>query len=151
VPENKRINDLLQEFRQKKIHMAIVVDEYGGTAGLITRGDILEEIVTDVENEYGEEKITIQKIGANRWLVDGSTSLDDINDEMDVELEAEGADRIAGWVSVQAERIPRVGEVVKAQWCKATVQMVRKHRITLVIMEKLAKPVYDEDERKIEE
>lgn len=137
VPETAPLDTLLAMFQRENKRVAFVVDEYGGTAGLITRGDILEEIVADVENEYGEERPEIQKVGPDRWLVDGNTSLEDINYELDMELEAEGADRIAGWVTAQAEHIPRIGEVVEAQECRATVQRARKNRITLVFLEKL--------------
>lgn len=137
VPETAPLDTLLATFQREDQRVAIVVDEYGGTAGLVTRGDILEEIVDDVDAEYGEKKLTIQVIGKNKWLIDGSTSLEDINYELDTDLEAEGADRIAGWVSAQAAHIPRKGEVVTAQGCKATVEQRRKNRITLILLEKL--------------
>jgi len=137
VPETVPLDTLLATFQAEDRRVAFVADEYGGTAGLVTRGDILEEIATDVENEYGDKEPSMQKIGADQWLVDGSTSLEDINYEIDVELEAEGADRIAGWVSAQAERIPRTGDTVQAQGCRATVQRLRRNRITLVLLEKL--------------
>jgi len=137
VPETAPLDTLLATFQREDRRVAFVADEYGGTAGLITRGDILEEIVADVDNEYGKEKPPIQGVGPNRWLIDGSTSLEDINYELDIELEAEGADRIAGWITAQTERIPRVGDVVVAQGCRVAVQRVRKNRITLALLEKL--------------
>jgi CBS domain containing-hemolysin-like protein len=139
VPETAPLDTLLTTFQKENRRVAFVADEYGGTAGLVTRGDILEEIVDDVENEYGEEKPEIQKVGDDRWLVDGTTSLEDINYELDLTLEAEGADRIAGWVSAQAERIPRTGEMVEAQGCRATVERARKNRVTAVLLEKVRK------------
>lgn len=146
VPETVPLDTLLTTFQKENRRVAFVVDEFGGTAGLITRGDILEEIVDDVDNEYREEKLTIQNVGANRWLIDGSVSLEDVNYELDLALEAEGADRIAGWVSAQAERIPRTGEVVSAQGCRVTVQRLRRHRITLVMLEKRAPAPMEGDE-----
>ncbi len=137
VPETVPLDTLLTTFQKENRRVAFVVDEYGGTAGLVTRGDILEEIVADVDNEYTEAKLTMQQVGEKRWLLDGSMSLEDINYELDTNLEAEGADRIAGWVSAQAERIPRTGESFEAQGVRATVQRVRRHRITLVLLEKL--------------
>jgi putative hemolysin len=137
VPETAPLDALLARFQKDHARVAFVVDEYGGTAGLITRGDILEEIVADVEDEYGEKELEIQEAGHNRWLVDGGTSLEDISDELDIELDAEGADRIAGWTLAHAERILRAGEVVEAQGCRVTVQRVRKNRITLVLLEEL--------------
>lgn len=143
VPETAPLDTLLQTFQREKRRVAFVVDEFGGTAGLVTRGDILEEIVEDVDNEYGEKQLTIQKTGPARWFVDGATSIEDVNYELDLSLEADGADRIAGWVAAQVERIPRLGEVVEAQGCRASVQRRRKNRITLVQLEKLPP---DEDE-----
>jgi putative hemolysin len=137
IPETAPLDTLLSAFQKENKRVAIVVDEYGGTAGLVTRGDILEEIVDDVDAEYGEEKLSIQEMGQNKWLINGNTSLEDINYELDTTLDAEGADRIAGWVNVQAERIPRKGEVVTAQGCRVIVEQRRKNRITLVLLEKI--------------
>ncbi|MFC1498143.1 CNNM domain-containing protein [Verrucomicrobiota bacterium] len=139
VPETAPLNTLLATFKRENKRVAFVVDEYGGTAGLITRGDILEEIIADVGSEYGEEKPAIQKTGDNCWLIDGSASLEDINYELDLDLEADGADRIAGWFSAYTEHIPRVGEIVEAQGCRVTVQRIRKTRITLLELEKKEK------------
>lgn len=136
VPETAPLDTLLTTFQKENCRVAVVSDEFGGTAGLITRGDILEEIAQDVDNEFGEEALDIQQVGESSWLVDGSVSLEDINYELDMDLEADGADRVAGWVTAQAERIPRPGEIVEAQNCRATVQTVRRQRVLLVMIEK---------------
>jgi len=140
VPETAPLDTLLSKFQYENHRVAVVSDEYGGTAGLITRGDILEEIVKDVDNEFGKEELTIQQVGNNRWFVDGSVSLEDINYELDMDLEVDGVDRISGWVSAQAEKIPRPGEIVQAQGCRATVQSVRHQRIMSVMIEKEVTP-----------
>ena len=145
VPETAPLDALLATFQKEHFRIAVVSDEFGGTAGLITRGDILEEIAEDVDNEYGEEALTIQKLSETSWLVDGSMSLEDINYELDMDLEADGADRIAGWVGAVAERIPRPGEVVEDQGCRATVQTVRRQRILLVMIEKFIPADQQED------
>lgn len=137
VPETVPLDTLLSTFQKEGRRIAVVVDEFGGTAGIITLGDILEEIAADVDNEYGEDALSIQRIGEGVWLADGSMSLEDINYELDMDLEAEGADRIAGWITAQAEHIPKIGEVVEAQGCRATVRRLRKHRILLVLLEKV--------------
>ena len=137
VPETVALDTLLNAFRRENQRVAIVVDEYGGTAGLVTRGDILEEIVDYVGDEREETDLTIEATGKDRWLISGATSLEEINYELDMELEAEGADRIAGWVSAHAGRIPKAGETVRAQGCVATVRRVRKNRIILVSLEKM--------------
>jgi putative hemolysin len=146
VPETVPLDTLLTTFQKEKRRVAVVSDEFGGTAGLITRGDILEEIAPDVDNEYGDEELTIQQVGENRWLVDGATSLEDINYELDMDLDADGADRIAGWVAAQAERIPRRGERVEGQGCRATVENVRRQRILLVMVEKTETPDQRDEE-----
>ena len=91
----------------------------------------------DVSTEFAIEKLTIQKMGENLWIVDGSTSLEEINYALDTQLHAEGADRIAGWITVQTARIPRTGEAVEAQGCRVTVHRTRKTRIVTVFIEKL--------------
>lgn len=146
VPETAPLDALLTTFQKEKCRIAVVSDEFGGTAGLITRGDILEEIAQDVDNEYGDQAMTIQKVSENSWLIDGSMSLEDINYELDMDLEADGADRIAGWVAAVAERIPRPGEIVEAQGCRATVQTVRRQRIMLVMIKKLKIEDLQEDQ-----
>ena len=146
VPETAPLDTLLSTFQREKRRVAFVADEYGGTAGLVTRGDILEEIADDAINEYGQEKPEIQEVGEDRWIVDGSASLEEINYELDRELEAEGADRIAGWISAHLERMPRPGDVVEEQGCRATVQRVRKQRVLLVELLRVELPEPDEDE-----
>jgi putative hemolysin len=137
VPENAPLDTLLADFQRDNRRVAIVADEFGGTAGLITRGDIIEEIADDVDNEFGDPKDKIQKIDENRWLITGDCSIEDVNYELDLNLEADGADRMAGWVTDQMERIPRAGEVTEAQGCRVTVQRLRRQRILRVMLEKI--------------
>jgi len=136
VPENAPLDTLLADFQRENRRVAIVSDEFGGTAGLITRGDIIEEIAADVDNEYGDQHDEIQQVGENQWLLAGSVSIEDVNYAIDLDLEADGADRIAGWVTAQMKRIPRAGETAEAQGCRVTVQRVRRQRILLVMLEK---------------
>jgi len=136
VPETVPLDTLLTTLQKNNKRVAIVADEYGGTAGLITRGDILEEIVDYFGDEREEQTLTIEPTGKGQWLIDGSTSLEEINYELDLELEAEGADRIAGWVSAIAGHIPKRGEKVQHQGCSATVRRIRKNRIILISLEK---------------
>jgi CBS domain containing-hemolysin-like protein len=137
VPETAPLDQLLRQLQREKRRAAVVVDEYGGTAGIITRGDILEEIVGEINDVYAEHKLEIEKLGNNRWLIDGELSLEDLNEKLDLDLGDEGEDRISGWVMRIAEHLPRPGETVEADGCRVTVQRVRKHRIELVLLEKL--------------
>ncbi len=140
VPDNAPLDALLADFQRENRRVAIVSDEFGGTAGLITRGDILEQIADDVDNEFRDRSADIQKIGSDTWIIAGSVSLEDLNYELDLGLEAEGADRIAGWITAQMERIPKVGETTEAQGCRVTIQRVRRQRILTVQLEKLPPP-----------
>jgi putative hemolysin len=137
VPETAPLDKLLSQFQHQHRRAAIVVDEYGGTAGLVTRSDILEEITGDMNEDLAEHRLRIERIGTARWLVDGAINLEDINDELGFDLAEEGVDRIAGWVIAQLGHLPRAGESVAAQQCRATVQRMRKHRIELLLLEKI--------------
>jgi putative hemolysin len=118
VPENKRINDLLQEFRQNKMHMAIVVDEYGGTSGLITLEDILEEIVGEIRDESDDEDLMIQKLGEKSYVCNGKESLHDLvktleMDEDYFEKVKGGSETLAGLILELRGEIPETGERIQ--------------------------------------
>jgi CBS domain containing-hemolysin-like protein len=137
VPETASLDGLLVTLQRQRVRCAVVLDEYGGTAGVITRGDILEEISADVTGEYAPETPQIEATGDGAWVVDGTVSLDDLNDELGLSLSSDGSDRIAGWVFDHGGRLPRIGERVDAQGCRATVLRLRKHRILQVQLERL--------------
>ncbi len=137
VPETAPLNRLLAEFQQHHVRVAVVVDEYGGTAGLITRGDILEEITGDIYDELGRPRPVFQEAGPHRWLVDPTFSLDDLNRRLRLDLEAEGADRLAGWITHHLGRVPGKGDVVEAQGVRVTVLKAEKARIMLAQIEKV--------------
>lgn len=140
VPDTAPLDSLLTMFQQQSKRLAIVIDEYGGTAGLITRGDIQDEVAQLSGEAPSDSANAIEPSGQDRWQVNGSTSLEQINYELDLALEAEGVDRISGWITTHAGRIPKTGDVVSAQGCRVTVLKMRKHRITLVQIEKEAGP-----------
>lgn len=144
VPENATLDDLLVTFQRGGREIACVLDEYGGTAGVITRGDVLEFVVKGVEHESLPRKTAIEPLGAGAWLIDGTTSLDAVNHTLGAGLEAEGADRVAGWVAFHAGRLLKAGESVEAQGFRATVRRLRKHRIDQVQFERLASDPTDE-------
>jgi len=110
VPETKRIDDLLQKFREEKTHMAIVVDEYGGTAGLVTIEDVIEEIVGEIQDEYDEEDRLIEELGDGSYEVDARTPIDEINDLLSVNLPLEGSDSIGGFIVNYLGRVPPTDE-----------------------------------------
>lgn len=145
-PESAPLDQLLTRFLSDRRRTAIVVDEYGGTAGIITRGDIIEEITGDIDDEHGDHKQLFETAGTNRWMLDGQISLEQINQQLGTRLEAEGVDRLAGWIAAQLERMPRTGDQVIAQGCRAVVRQMRRHRITLVLLERQAPTTKQESE-----
>ncbi len=146
VPETVTLDDLLVTFAKSRKPMAVVLDEYGGTAGIITPNDILELIVgPGVFGSSANEEPQIAKKGPNVWEIDARASLDEINRALDIELEAEDADRLSGWVQFHAERIPHVGQEIEADGCRATVLKRRHRRVTLVRLEVLSRKTEDDD------
>lgn len=144
VPESARLDRLLDHFLRGRARAAVVVDEYGGTAGIVTRGDILEEIVGDIDDEHADHRHLFEPAGPDRWVLDGQISLEEINQKLDIPLVAEGVDRLAGWIAAHMERMPRPGDRVEAQGARATVQQMRRHRITLVLLERTLEGVKDQ-------
>lgn len=134
VPEAKRLGELLQEMQLAKVHMAVVVDEYGGTAGVITIEDLLEEIVGPIRDEYDiGEREEIQIISPTEALLTGSASLDDVNDVLHLNLEGEDFDSVGGLVYSLLGRIPSVGDVVDAgEGLRLRVEGVERRAIRMV-------------------
>lgn len=145
VPENVSLDDLLITFQRSGRHVACVLDEYGGTAGLITRGDVLELIAAPVATGGVVEGQAIRRLQGDTWLIDGRASLDEINRQLDLALDADDADRIAGWITFHAGHLPRAGQVVEAQGCRVTVRRLRKRRIEAVQLEVVERPEEDEE------
>jgi putative hemolysin len=113
VPETKKVDELLRELQKGRMHMAIVVDEYGGTAGLVTIEDLLEEIVGEIQDEYDVEPQMIERVNQYETLVDARVPLDDVNDLLGTNWEAEDSDTIGGFVYEQLGRIPNPGDKVQ--------------------------------------
>ncbi len=110
VPETKRVNELLREFRAAKSQLAIVVDEYGGTAGLITLEDVLEEIVGEIRDEYDAEVKLIEPVGPGEWLVAGRMDLGELNEQLGINIPQEDYETLGGFVSHLFGRVPAVGD-----------------------------------------
>lgn len=135
VPENKKLDDLLSEFQEKKMHLAIVVDEYGGTSGIVSLEDILEEIVGEISDEFDDEDITYSKLDDNNYVFDGKTALNDVfkiinidDDEFfgDEKIDAES---LAGLVIEIAEKIPQKNEKITLKNLTFTVEASDKRRV----------------------
>ena len=110
IPESKKVDELLQELQQRRVHMAVVVDEYGGTAGIITIEDLLEEIVGEIQDEYDAEEPTIEAISEHEYLFDARVPLDEASKLLGVELPEEGGDTLGGFIYSQLGQVPAVGD-----------------------------------------
>ncbi|HCI57371.1 MAG TPA: hypothetical protein DFH96_01210 [Bacteroidetes bacterium] len=137
VPENKKINDLLQEFQQRKIHMAIIVDEFGATQGLITLEDVLEEIVGEIKDEFDDEEPVYTKIDEQTYVFEAKTSLNEVCRilELDMEMfdEIEGEkDTLAGLLLEINHTIPRISEVITFKNLRFTIESADRRKIKRV-------------------
>lgn len=137
VPENKKIDDLLKEFQEKRFHIAMVVDEYGGTSGIVTLEDILEEIVGDITDEFDDDEVIYTKIDDKTYLFEGKTSLVDFYkvmniDEKDSEAYSSIADSLGGFITENAGRILMNNEYVVAGDLKLIVESSDKKRVKMV-------------------
>lgn len=140
VPESVPLNRLLTRFQKDKVRVAIVVDEYGGVAGVVTRGDILEEITGDIYNELSKPRPIFQSAGPFAWLVDANISLEEINRKLRLNLEAETSDRLAGWITEHLGSVPKQDDVVQAQGVRVRVMQTIRLRVALAHIEKTDMP-----------
>ena len=132
--EYKNISELLVEMREASFNIAIVLDEYGDTAGLITLEDILEEIVGEIHDEYDEnEEDFIKEIGDREYMIEGSTNLDDLNDRLDLQLESEDYDSLGGFIIEHLDRLPEEGDSITTEdGLRLVVESLDKNRIESV-------------------
>jgi CBS domain containing-hemolysin-like protein len=129
VPESKRADALLREFQAKKLHLAVVVDEYGGTAGLVTLEDLLEELVGEIRDEFDEEERLIQKVDAHTFHVSGRLPIDELNSATGLQVPQESFDTVGGWVLDLFGRVPHKGEKVEADGLVVSVEKVERTRV----------------------
>jgi len=143
IPESKRLNVLLRDFRANRNHIAMVVDEYGGVAGLITIEDVLEQIVGDIEDEYDfdEEEDNILEVNAGetgqRWRVKALTELEQFNETLGTSLFSEDVDTIGGLVANHLGRMPRKGEVFEIDQLRFEVLRADARQLHVVLVEKI--------------
>jgi CBS domain containing-hemolysin-like protein len=133
VPETKKVDELMEEMQAQRIHMAVVVDEYGGMAGLVTLEDIVEEIIGEVRDEYDQaEELLFQQVNEDEYIFHGRIDLDDFNIFMKSELPEEEADTLGGYIYSQIGRVPKGGESLQAGDILLTVEQVSGRRIRRV-------------------
>jgi putative hemolysin len=129
VPESKRIDELLGEFQRNKVHMAIVVDEYGGVSGLVTMEDALEELVGEIIDEFDTEEILSRQLDARTFLVSARLSLDEFNQQLGVQIPKDNLDTIGGYVFHLFGKLPKRGESVNAHGLTFTIEHIKGIRI----------------------
>lgn len=127
--EFKPVTELLKEMRHKRLGLAIVLDEYGGTAGIITMEDLVEEIVGEIRDEYDEHERDIEVVRENEYIIDGSTRIDEVNEMIGTHLESDDFDSIGGYVLGLFGRLPEMRESIEADGITFTVEEVDKNRI----------------------
>jgi putative hemolysin len=133
VPETMRLDSLLREFQSRKVHMAMVVDEFGGVSGLVTFENVIEEIVGEVQDEFDMEQPLIKRLNDREWLLDGVTPLDVANEALGLNLSSEEADTIGGLLSSELGRLPLTGETVVLDGVEFIVREVRRLRVQRVL------------------
>jgi len=133
IPETKKADELLSEMQEKRFHMAIVVDEYGGVSGIVTLEDIIEEIIGEIQDEYDErEEALYQELGDDKYLFHGRIDLDDFADIVGIELPNGDADTLAGYLYKKLGRVPLGGETVRVNGLLLTIEQVLGRRIRRV-------------------
>jgi len=130
VPESKRVSELLKEMQRRQLQMAIVVDEYGGTAGLVTVEDLLEEIVGEIRDEYDVESETVTDEGDGVFVFSGKVSVDEVRERLGVEIEREGFETVGGFLLSHLGRMPYVGEIVEIDELVFEVIEVERRRVS---------------------
>jgi CBS domain containing-hemolysin-like protein len=148
VPESKRVPELLKQFQRQQTQCAIVVDEYGGTAGLVTIEDLLEEIVGEIRDEYDEEAEPVVDEGNGRYVFGGKVSVDEVAQRLGVQIEREGFETVGGYLMSHLGRVPAVGERFDIDGLVVEVLDAERRRINRVRIAKLS-PAEDAEEAEV--
>jgi CBS domain containing-hemolysin-like protein len=134
VPESKRVPELLKQFQRQQTQIAIVVDEYGGTAGLVTIEDMLEEIVGEIRDEYDVESEPIVDEGGGRFVFNGKVDIDQVNQRLNVQIDRQGFETVGGFLLSHLGRLPVVGEHIDFDRLHIEVLDVERRRVNKVRM-----------------
>lgn len=148
VPENKKLDDLLKEFQEKRTHLAVVVDEYGGTSGIVTLEDVIEEIVGDISNEFENDDLSYSKIDENNFVFEGKISIKDFSKVIDVdekmfEKEKGETETLAGFILEVSGKFPKLKEVINFQHLSFKIEAMDKRRVKQVKV--TINPILNED------
>jgi CBS domain containing-hemolysin-like protein len=140
VPETKRIDDLLREMQRSGVHLAIVVDEYGGSTGIVTLEDIVEQIVGDIQDAHDRAPASMERLPDGSYRVLARTEVDEINKALDWDLPKEDYETVAGLVLASLHRIPRTGEEFQVRGYTITVLEADTRRVVVVKIARTGKP-----------
>jgi CBS domain containing-hemolysin-like protein len=140
VPESKRVSELLKQFQRQQTQIAIVVDEYGGTAGLVTIEDMLEEIVGEIRDEYDVESEPIVDEGNGRFIFNGTVDIDEVSQRLGVQIEREGFETVGGYLLNHLGRVPAVGERLEIDGLTVDVLEVERRRVHKVRIMRDSRP-----------
>jgi magnesium and cobalt exporter, CNNM family len=146
VPESKRLDDLLREMQSQRVHIAIVVDEYGSVAGLVTIEDLVEEIIGDIQDEYDVEEQLFEKLDENDFILDAKVSLAEFEELVERELPEDGYETVGGFVISQLDKIPSVNDTVRYEDMAFTVLGTKGRRITKLRVERGLPPAQPNDD-----
>ena len=137
MPESKKVDEALRELQRYRGHLSIVLDEYGGTAGIVTIEDLLEEIVGEIQDEYDDEAKQVHQREDGSYIITANLALDDLNELLSTELEAEDVDTVGGYIVDALGRIPAPTDVLEADGLRFTVLSVERKRIGRVRVERV--------------
>ena len=137
VPELATVDQLLRDMQAQQVHLAVVVDEYGGIAGLVTIEDILEEIVGEIVDEYDREEPLVEELAGDRWRIDARLPVERLNELLDARLPDDEWDSVGGLLYGVLGRIPAVGETIDVAPVRLTAERVKGRRIAQVLVERL--------------
>ena len=132
VPESKKIDSLLREFKRRHVHIAVAIDEYGGISGIVCMEDIIEEIVGDIQDEFDNERADVVSLSENMWICDARTSLDDLNEEIKSNFPTEDFDTVGGFVFDLFGKIPVKFEKVSWKNWDFIVQEMEGHKVNVI-------------------
>ncbi|MEX2376201.1 MAG: transporter associated domain-containing protein, partial [Dehalococcoidia bacterium] len=136
VPESKRVDEMLTEFQERRVHLAVVVDEYGGIAGIVTIEDLLEEIVGEIQDEFDVDEPSIERWENGEAIVDARMPVDKFNEEFVTSISAEGFDTLGGFLFSKLGRLPTAGDVVSEHGLRMQVVSTAGRRIRKVSVTK---------------
>src|SRR6185312_5912639 len=136
VPETARLEKLLQLFLERKLHLAIVVDEYGGTVGMVTLENILEELVGQIQDEFDQEKPLLIKTGPDAWELAGTLPLHELSELLQQPLQEEGITTVSGWVTHRLGGFPKPGDALNVGLCELRVEAMEGTRVAKLTITK---------------